>query len=67
MNRSATHTWPELAIGLYDQLTERNAAISYDFHNLEVDIPDSTGAEAERAHWRINGGIRVSTHSAAVQ
>ncbi len=31
-----TNTWPELAIGLYDSLTGRNAEITYDFENMEV-------------------------------
>jgi hypothetical protein len=58
-----TKTWPELAIGLYDQLTERNAQIEYDFDNFEVGIPSSTDANAARAHWKLNGAIRVTTRS----
>jgi hypothetical protein len=58
-------TWPELAIGLYDQLTERNAEIAYDFDNLEVAIPSSTDSSAEHASWTLNGGIRVTTRNGA--
>ena len=58
-----TKTWPELAIGLYDQLTERNAEIAYEFDNFQVGIPSSTDANAEHAHWKLNGAIRVTTRS----
>lgn len=60
---SATKTWPELAIGLYDRLTERNAEIAYRFEQLEIGIPDSTDANAERATWKLNGTVRVATRS----
>ncbi len=58
-----TRTWPELAIGLYDRLTERNAEIAYNFDQFEVGIPSSTDASAERAYWKLSGGIRISTHN----
>jgi hypothetical protein len=58
-----TKTWPELAIGLYDQLTERNAEIAYDFDDFQIGIPSSTDANAEHAHWKLNGAIRVTTRN----
>ena len=58
-----TNTWPELAIGLYDQLTERNAEIAYEFDNFQVGIPRSTDANAEHALWKVNGAIRVTTRN----
>ncbi len=64
-NSADTKTWPELAIGLYDQLTQRNAEITYNFDNFEVAIPSSTNGEAEHAHWKLNGGIRVTTRNGA--
>lgn len=62
---TATDTWPELAIGLYDRLTERNAKIAYDFENLEIAIPSSTNSRADRASWKLNGAIRVTTRNVA--
>lgn len=56
-----TTTWPDLAIGLYDRLTGRNAEITYEFEDLEVDVPSGTGDEAEHAHWRVDGTLRVTT------
>lgn len=56
-----TTNWPELAIGLYDRLTGRRAEIAYEFDNFSLDIPSSTAADAEHAHWKMNGTLRIST------
>jgi len=62
---TGTTNWPELAIGLYDRLTGRQAEISYEFQNFSVDIPSSTSADAEHAHWKMNGTLRISTQDHA--
>ncbi|MES3518070.1 MAG: hypothetical protein PPP58_10440 [Natronomonas sp.] len=56
-----TRTWPELAIGLYDRLTGRGAEITYEFDDLEVDVPSKAGEGADHAHWRVDGTVRVTT------
>jgi hypothetical protein len=56
-----TRTWPELAIGLYDRLTGRGARITYDFEDMEVDVPSKVGSDADHARWRVDGTIRVTT------
>ncbi|TKX72892.1 hypothetical protein EXE46_15235 [Halorubrum sp. GN11_10-6_MGM] len=56
-----TTTWPELAIGLYDRLTGRNAEIHYQFEEMTVEVPSGTGDDAEHAEWHIDGGVRVTT------
>lgn len=58
---SETHTWPDLAIELYDKLTGRGAEITYNFANLEVWVPSSTQADSSQARWKLNGTIVVST------
>ena len=61
-NAHATdQTWPDLAIGLYDKLTGRGAEIAYEFSQLEVLVPSSTGPNASRAPWRVNGTLRIRT------
>ena len=60
-----THTWPELAIGLYEKLTGRDAEISYGFDDFELHIPSSTAADAEHARWKVNGTLRISTRNGA--
>jgi len=56
-----TTSWPELAIGLYDKLTGRNAEITYHFENLEVWVPSGTGANADHANWKVNGVLKIRT------
>lgn len=56
-----TTTWPELAIGLYDRLTGRGAEISYEFIDMEVAVPSKTGDDAEHAHWKVDGELRITT------
>ena len=56
-----TTTWPELAIGLYDRLTGRNAEITYEFEDMEVDVPNRTGEDPDHAHWRVDGTLRIGT------
>ncbi|MEM1027159.1 MAG: hypothetical protein AAGJ38_03665 [Planctomycetota bacterium] len=62
---SETHTWPELAIGLYDKLTGRNAEISYSFEDFTLSVPSSTGDDAKHATWRMNGTLKISTRDKA--
>lgn len=56
-----TTTWPELAIGLYDRLTGRGAEITYEFTDMEVDVPSKTGEDAEHARWRVDGTLKITT------
>ena len=60
-NDTSPTTWPDLAIGLYDRLTERNAEIIYEVENLDILIPNKTGADTERAKWTINGVMKIRT------
>ncbi|MDR9375144.1 MAG: hypothetical protein RI565_09785 [Schleiferiaceae bacterium] len=52
--------WPDLAIGLYDKLTGRNAKITYDFDSFKLGIPRKVGS-TERAEWEMNGKLTIST------
>ena len=56
---SGTTTWPDLAIGLYDKLTGRNAEITYEFENLEVSVPSSASDQAAHASWKLNGIVKI--------
>lgn len=56
-----TTNWPDLAIGLYERLTGRNAEISYEFDNFELHVPSSASEDASHAQWKMNGTLRVST------
>lgn len=56
-----TKNWPDLAIGLFERLTGRNAEISYQFDNFELHVPSSTSENAEHAKWKMNGTLRITT------
>jgi hypothetical protein len=60
-SNNGTTTWPELAIGLYDQLTGRNAEITYEASNLEISIPSAAGDDAKHAKWMMNGSLSIRT------
>ena len=62
-NEEKTQNWPELAIGLYDKLTGRNAKITYNFKNFKLGIPDKVGSN-EKAEWEMNGELTISTSEA---
>ncbi len=64
-NMNSTNNWPDLAIGLYDRLTGRDAEISYDFDNFELHVPSSTAADAAQARWKMNGALRITTRNGA--
>lgn len=60
----ATNTWPELAIGLYDKLTGRNAEITYEFENFEIFVPNKVSVNGDaisHAHWKMNGILKIRT------
>ena len=56
-----TQNWPELAIGLYDKLTGRGAEITYAFDDFEIMVPSKAGNNAEYAHWKMKGTLKIST------
>lgn len=56
-----THSWPDLAIGLYDRLTGRNAEITYEFSKLTIEVPSGTGSDARHATWKLDGTIKIRT------
>lgn len=65
MAKIENNAWPELAIGLYDKLTGRNAEITYAFDNVDVWVPSTAAEDAQMAHWKINGTVRISTRDRA--
>ncbi len=56
-----TNSWPDLAIGLYDRLTGRNAEITYEFAEIRIKIPSGTGPKVEHAEWVLNGTVKIRT------
>jgi len=61
MTNETTTTWPDLAIGLYDKLTGRNAEITYEFKDFELYVPSSASENADHAQWKMNGILKIRT------
>lgn len=46
---------------LWSYLTGKGAVVEYAFEDMTVEVPKTTGADAPRATWRLNGVVRVRT------
>lgn len=54
----------EIIKQLVDKLTGKDMEFTYDFQNLEIDVPRVTGLEGKElasAKWKINGKFVLST------
>jgi len=62
--KQGASAWSGIVQGLVDKLTGKDMAITYEFRNLEIDMPKATGPEGKEigsAKWRINGRFVIST------
>ena len=54
-------TWPDLAIGLYDKLTGRNAEIAYEFEGFVIYVPVTATPDTDHTPWKIDGVVKITT------
>ena len=54
-------SFADLGKELWSYLTDKGAAINYEFVEMYVEVPKATGPEAERATWKLNGTLRITT------
>jgi len=57
-------TWSEIVRDIVDKLTGKDMEVTYDFENLQIDMPKATGPEGKEigsAKWKINGKFIIST------
>ena len=54
-------SFADLAKELWSYLTDRGAAVNYEFVDMTVEVPRETGADSERAMWKLNGSLRITT------
>ena len=54
-------TFVDLGMALYERLTEKGAAINYEFKDMTVEVPRDTGENAPRATWKLDGMLRITT------
>jgi hypothetical protein len=60
-NSKTTH-WADLISALFERLTGKEAIITYEFDNLEVEIPKAAGPGGKdlgSAKWKINGKLII--------
>ena len=58
--------WANLLTELFDRLTGRGTEISYNFHNVEIDIPRAAGPQGNElgsAKWVINGRLAITAEA----
>ena len=57
----STTSFADLGKELWDYLTGKGAAINYEFVDMKVGVPRSTGADAAKAVWSLDGTLRITT------
>ena len=58
--------WADLMGELFDRLTGKEAVISYNFRNLEVDVPRAAGPGGQdlgAAKWVVNGELVIKAQA----
>lgn len=56
--------WSDVIGDIVEMLTGKDMEVTYNFENLEVDMPKATGPEGKElgsAKWKINGKFIIST------
>ena len=56
-----TTTFSDLGKDLWSYLTGNEATIDYTFVDMSVEVPRSTGPQSQRATWKLNGTLRITT------
>ncbi len=62
-----TTSFADLGKELWTYLTGKGAAINYEFVDMQVGVPRSTGAGSPQAIWGLNGTLRITTAEHASQ
>ena len=60
-------SFADLGKEMWSYLTGKGAAINYEFVDMTVEVPQTTGADADRAVWKLNGILRITTAEGASQ
>jgi len=54
-------SFADLGKELWTYLTGKGAAINYEFVDMKVGVPRSTGVDSSHAIWLLNGTLRITT------
>jgi hypothetical protein len=64
--KEGSSQWPDLMAQLFDRLTGKGTKITYEFQDLEIDIPRATGPQGQNlgsAKWMVNGKIVITAEA----
>lgn len=53
--------WTDLGQSMWSYLTGKEAAINYEFVDMQVGVPRDTSPNSPAATWRLNGTLRITT------
>ena len=54
-------SFSDLGREMWSYLTGNEATIDYSFMDMTVEVPKTTGSDSERATWKLNGTLRITT------
>lgn len=61
MDTQSTTSWVDLGESMWSYLTGKEAAINYEFVDMQIAVPRDTGDSAPAANWKLNGTLRITT------
>jgi protein subunit release factor B len=64
--QQASTQWAEIIGELFDRLTGKGASVTYNFDNLEIDLPRAKGPGGQdmgSAKWTINGRVVITAEA----
>jgi hypothetical protein len=64
--KETTTQWADLMAQVFDRLTGKGARVTYNFENLEIDIPRAVGPQGQHlgsAKWTINGRLTMTAEA----
>jgi hypothetical protein len=62
----STNKWAEVAGQVLDRLMGKNMSMTYEFHQLTIDIPKAEapgGTHIGSVQWTINGRVTITTEA----
>jgi hypothetical protein len=64
--KETTTQWADLMAQVFDRLTGKGARVTYNFENLEIDIPRAVGPQGQdlgSAKWTVNGRLTMTAEA----
>ena len=56
-----TTSFADLGRDMWSYLTGKEATIDYTFVDMSIEVPRTTGPDSDRATWKLNGTLRITT------